>query len=462
MSKKAAFGFIFSAIFILIVFVLFITGAFSCQKTSAEALQRSQKITLNYWGVDDSSGAFDKIISSYRALHPHITITYRKFRAEEYEQALIEAWASDRGPDIFLIPNTWLDKYLRKGYLKELPAKISMPYITAKAGGCQQSDTIVIKEKSSTSLKNLKDKFVDVVTDDVVRDSKIYALPYSVETLALFYNRDLLNNANIPNPAENWNDFLDQVKKLTIQDASGNILQSGVSMGTAKNIPYSTDILTTLMLQNGVVMSSNKKATFTAASAEDQGYYPGVEALKFYTSFSNPAKEVYTWNSSQIDAFSAFAAGKVAFFFGYPSDVADFKSKAPKLNFGVAEVPQIPSLTRRANYANYWLNVVSFKTKYTQEAWDFIQFATAAENVSTYLSATGKPTALRSLISSQLEDLYQAAFAQQVLSAKSWYSGINYPAVEDAFTKVIEDVNNGSVDYAKVLNNAANKINQTF
>lgn len=456
MSQKAALGLIFFGLIILI------TGGFSCQVSSQAALQRSQPVALNYWGVDDASGAFDKVIANYRAIHPNVSITYRKFRAEEYEQALIEAWASDRGPDIFMIPNTSLDRYLSKGYIQVLPEKTSMPYIISKAGSCQKNDTIVIKEKNSLSLKDLKTSFVDVVSEDVVRNNKIYGLPYSVETLALFYNRDLLNNANIPNPPTNWDDFKNQIKKLTIQDETGKILQSGVAMGTANNIPNATDILTLLMLQNGAVMSSGNRATFTAPSVDNQSYFPGLEALKFYTYFANPSKEVYTWNAEQNSAFTSFVNGKVAFYFGYPSDVSLLKAQAPKLNFGVTEAPQISTTTRRANYARYWLNVASFKTKHLNETWDFIQVATEAENAKEYLTATNKPTALRSLISDQLKDLYQAPFAQQVLSAKSWYTGKDYSAASEALNKAIGDINNGASDYSKVLNNAANKINQTY
>jgi len=446
----------------LIGVVLLATGGFSCQVSTPAALQRAQPVALNYWGVDDASGAFDKVIANYRLIHPNVSITYRKFRAEEYEQALIEAWAGDRGPDIYMIPNTWMDKYLGKGYLKALPDKTSMPYITAKGGSCQKEDTVIVKDKTSLTLKDLKNNFVDVVSEDAVRSGKIYGLPYSVETLALFYNRDLLNNANIPTPPADWDEFKDQVKKLTIQNQDGKLLQSGVAMGTANNISNAVDILTLLMLQNGAVMSSGNRVTFTAASAEDQTYFPGLKALEFYTYFANPAKEVYTWNAEQGEAMAAFGAGKVGFYFGYPSDVALLKAQAPKLNFGVAEMPQISAMTRRANYAKYWLNVVSFKTKYTNEAWDFIQVTTAADNAKEYLTRTGKPTALRSLIAGQLGDLYQAPFAQQVLAAKSWYTGTNYAAASEALTKSISDINNGASDFVKVLNNAANKINQTY
>ncbi len=447
---------------ILAIILVSITVGCSCRKTSPEAALRMQPINLTYWGVEDSADAFTKVIAGYKTIHPNVNITYRKFRAEEYEQALIEAWASDRGPDLYLIPSTWLDKYLRRGYIKELPVKISMPYITAKGGSCQQADTIEIKSKTSLTFKDLKNNFVDVISDDAVRNGKIYGLPYSVETLALFYNRDLLNNANIPNPAADWDEFKNQVKRLTIQNSDGEILQSGVAMGTAENIPYAPDILTLLMLQNGTVMSSGNSSAFTAAASDNQGYYPGLEALKFYTYFSNPAKEVYTWNAAQPTAFSAFASGKAAYYFGYPSDLNLLRAQAPKLDFGVSEAPQISSLTRRSNYARYWLNVVSFKTKYTYEAWDFIQFATAAENVKPYLAATNRPTALRVLISSQLQDLYQAPFAQQVLSAKSWYTGLDYTTVQNTFDQAITAIVNGAVDYTKVLKNAANKINQTY
>jgi ABC-type glycerol-3-phosphate transport system substrate-binding protein len=64
------------------------------------------------------------------------------------------------------------------------------------------------------------------------------------------------------------------------------------------------------------------------------------------------------------------------------------------------------------------VEVVSKKSKHVNEAWDFVQFLASADQVTSYLEKTNKPSALRSLISKQATDDNIGCFANQVLTAK--------------------------------------------
>ncbi|MFA7662354.1 MAG: extracellular solute-binding protein [Patescibacteria group bacterium] len=441
---------------ILGVFLLILPiCGFSCTGGTTETVE-IPKVNLTYWRVWDSSDKFSEIISAYEAKYPYVNITYRKLRYEELDQALLEAWARGTGPDILSIHNTWVDKYLSD--IEPMPAEVSMQKTQMTGPSWRQRQEIVTQKKNMPTTNDVKTNFVDVVYDDIVRNGQIVALPLSIDSLVLFYNKDILNNAGIANPPLTWSDFNDMVKKLTVQDEKGNIIQAGAALGTANNIPRSMDILSLLMMQNGTQMMNGNSAAFNQPSASDKGYYPGKEALKFYTDFADPSKEVYTWNSSMADALEAFESGKVAFFFGYSFHLDDIKAKAPKLNIGVSTMPQIAGNLKQVNYANYWVETVTKKSTHQPEAWDFIAFATAQENVSSYLKKAKRPTALKALINSQLGDLELAPFAKQTLTADSWYHGSNFEYTEDAFKDMINKVNNGSTDYQGILDGAATKI----
>src|SRR5687767_2127893 len=79
--------------------VLLFAG-FGCRGANKEVIQRSQPITLKYWRVFDGDEAFGLIFNDYRKIHPNIAIEYRRFRFDEYEKALLDAIAEDKGPDI--------------------------------------------------------------------------------------------------------------------------------------------------------------------------------------------------------------------------------------------------------------------------------------------------------------------------------------------------------------------------
>lgn len=458
------------------IFVLFcamaliLLGGQGCrQSTSQEAASRVAPVTLRYWRVFDSEDDFAEIIEAYNAKHPHIDIEYREFSIDEYEDELIDALAEDRGPDIFTIQNTQMREYKNK--LLALPPSVVMPF-TQVQGGLSQEVIVTLQELPSITLRQLRDNFVDTVFDDVVLTDitpqgefqRIYGLPLSVDTLAMFYNRDLLNNAGIAQPAANWEDVQDHVRKITQVDRQNNVVLSGAALGTSRNIPQSSDILSLIMMQNGAVMQDEFGDIRFAQIPEDlreRDIAPGLEALIFYTDFASPTKVVYTWNAQLPNALDEFIAGNVAYYFGYSYDVDQIKQRAPRLNFSTAKMPQIVG-NPAVNYAEYWVEVVSNKTEHSDEAWDFLQFVASADQVVHYLDNTKKPTALLSLVDAQRNDLDISVFADQVLTAKNWYHGSDSREVESIFYNMIEQTLDGTRDVEEIISIGASQVARTI
>lgn len=453
----------FKKIISLSLLAIFILGSgFGCKTVDKKTQEAMQPITLTYWRVFDDSDAFQEIIDKYKVIHPNITINYRKLRYEEYESELLNALAEDRGPDMLSIHNTWLRKYQNK--LAPMPASITMAY-PIEQGSIKKEVVPVLKTAKSLSLSDLKNLFIDTVYNDVVLDdNQIYGLPLSVDTLVLYYNRDLLNNAGITQAPQYWNkEFQQNVKKMTKQDPVQGIVQSGIALGGSNNINRFSDVLSVLMMQNGATMMDGKQVMFNAIppAGQDKKYNPGLEALRFYIDFSNPGKEVYSWNESLPNSLEMFTSGKLAMMFGYSYDLATIKAQAPKLNFSISKLPQIEGSPVEVNFANYWVESVSKKSKYQNESWDFIQFAAKEEQAKTYLAKTKKPTALRSLVNTQKEDDELGVFASQLLTAKSWYRGKDAVAAEAALGEMINSARQNTEKILDAINTGAAKVQQT-
>jgi len=454
---------------LVLIFSFLLTSGFGCKIADQATKEAMKPVELNYWRVWDGPDAFEEIIANYKALHPYVTINYRKLRYSEYEKELLEALAEDKGPDILSLHNTWMKKYQTK--LAPLPAELSMVYQTSK-GTIKKEVVSEIRKTKSLSLKDLKNNFVDAVYGDVVlkdgekNAEKIFGLPLALDSLALYYNKDLLNNASIAEPPVFWNrEFQQMVKKLTKQDEKGQIIQAGVAMGGSTNIERYSDILSVLMMQNGAVMADqNGNVTFDKipSALQGQNYSPGLEALRFYTDFSNPAKEVYSWTSNLNNSLSMFISGKLAMMFGYAYHMPTIKSQAPKLNFSVAKLPQIEGNISNVNFTNYWVEAVSNKSQHINEAWDFVQFATKAEQAKSYLEKTEKPAALRALVDQQIESSEISAFAEQVLTAKSWYHGEDPNAAEAVISDMIDSINKGESDIEEAISLGAKRVQQTM
>lgn len=395
-----------------------------------------QSATLQFWGVFDDRSAFDKAIRDFQASNPGIKVLYQQFSYQEYERSLIDALAAGTGPDIVMIHNTWLPKHGDK--LKSLPA------------------TIPGQKQPLLTIQDYKTNFVDVAFNDFVFNNQIYALPLYVDTLALFYNKDILNSAGITRPPQDWEEFNSDVETITRLDGSGQITQSGAAIGTARNINRSTDLLSALMIQTGVRMTdADNKSTSFASQVNNTPV--GELALKYYTDFANPSVRTYTWNDVQHYSVDAFTEGKTAMMFNYSHEVGDLKNKSSRLNFGVAPMPQVSS-TDVKNYANYWGVGVTANSKFPNESWKFVAYLASKEGAQSYLSATLRPSARRDLIELQRNDLDLGVFAVQALSARSWYQ-IDNTAIETIFADMIDDVNFGRMSAKDSLSNAESRVN---
>lgn len=464
----------FSAITLLVVF-----GAGCTKGLSPETQKASQRVTLNVWGTVDDIDVYQEFFNEYRAFHPNVSINFRRLRLEEYEDRLLNAFADDRGPDIFLVHNTWVGKYVNKTV--PLPASTKIAYAVV-AGGIKKDTTWELRAEPSITLRDFKDQYADAVIRDAVRtvpvpaptptdpnatvrQERIVAAPVWMDTMALYYNKDLLNAAGIPTPPEHWDDFQDQVKKLTKLDGEGKILQSAVGMGAARNVERGTDLLAVLMMQNGAQMAEpNGNPTFDLNPESNSGQRelpPAYQALEFYTDFANPVKETFTWDATQPNSLDAFIQGKTAFFFGYAYHLDQIKSRAPKINLGITKLPQIEGNPAK-NIANYWMWVVSKKSSNTDVAWNLLNSMMKPETSKKLLEKMKRPAARKALLPDQFADESVGVFASQVLTAQSWYRGNNARVMEEAFMTLIEQALAGGSRLNEAMQFAANQVRQTL
>ncbi|MDO8598694.1 MAG: hypothetical protein Q7S02_01140, partial [bacterium] len=243
------------------------------------------------------------------------------------------------------------------------------------------------------------------------------------------------------------------------------------------------DVLSLLMMQNGAVMAtSDGEARFhQIPGGSGRQSPPGLDALLYYTDYANSTKLVFTWNAEQPDSLEAFLQGRVAYFFGYSYHLPIIKARAPRINLSVTGAPHIAAAIDPStgtvvgsdviegnqpvaiNHANFWLEVVSERTKYPNEAWNFVHTVTTkVPVVQKFLTVSKRPTALRALVGEQLQDPTLKVFAAQLLSSRTWYRGRNPEATEQAFAELVDDVLRGVADLNRALQLAAEKVNQTL
>lgn len=474
-------------IFLLIVILIIVFATRGGQPASGPTLTfPKEPVTLTWWNLFDNEDTVKDILQSYKEQHSNVTINYVQKEFNPYEDDLLNALAAGTGPDIFTLPHDLVPKHLDK--LMPVPQGFNL--ITPQKN-----------EPKKDLPMQFKELFVKSAYDDLVYGDKVYGVPLWMDSLALYYNPEFFGKAQdeqsqifaqranatdneeekqkiaqegqrvsklLSSAPKNWNDFIEAVKFITKKDEKGNIIQSGIALGTSKNIVKATDILSLLMIQNNAQMVTfdKKTATFNLSVKKTDGtmVYPGTSALDFYTSFARPDKETYAWNNSFSDSVSAFGDGKTAMMFNYSYLTPTFKRRFPDLKFEIAPFPQIKGIVERVDYNYFWPQVVSKSTPYPIVAWDFLKFISSKEHSAQYDQATQRPTAnleKAKEVAGEAKTAYleefqgSQVFDAQALTATNWYKGGEPQKADEIFRIMIEAVADKGQSLQAAIDSAA-------
>ncbi len=347
-----------------------------------------QPATLEFWGIGDDESVWSEVLTKFKENFPHITVNYRRLDLAGYEETLLNRLAEGKGPDIFLLKNSWTTKHrdkifpLPQSYLKFSPS-------------------------------DFKKLFVDGAYDDLVEEGgQILGLPLFLDTPVLFYNKDTFNSAGIALAPQTWEDTLNLSQKLTASAPSGDIIKSGLALGSTKNVEHWFEIINSLIFQQGdrIINPQTKNTMLGLAS---------VKALTFFSSFASGSSANFSWTSRRQNSLDDFAEGQTAMVIGLSGDIRRIQAKNPHMNFGIAPFPQTADAKSAILYGTYFFPTVSKFTKNPGQAWQFIYFLTAQDGAKIYLEKTRRPAARRDLIAAGgpagLETFYK-----QSLIARSW------------------------------------------
>lgn len=440
-NKKSFLAFCLAVLF---SFTL-LTG---CRTKGVEVPVKSYEgVELTYYKLFDDSEVVEPIIQKFENSHPGLKIHYKKFSDfDEYMNVVLNEMAEGEGPDILSMQNTWFASNFRK--LTPLPVEFG---------------------KTSDFAATFVDvAYNDLVVVDETGVESVYGLPLSVDTLALYYNKDHFEDS-LPQkgrPSSTWEGIKSDVIALTKADNSFDRFEvSGIALGRGENVSRAVDILYLFFLQYGteIYNKNASEAVFAGQQNSGETSFPGLRALEFYASFSDPAQRHYSWNELTTDnkagenEVGAFAEGRVSMIIGYSymyDEIIDYinvsnslgKSVINKDAVRVAAIPQLidpqVSTEKRVTYANYFAEGVSRNSEYPDIAWDFLVELTTRENLEFYNSKTNKPTSRRDMIEDQKADPIYGVFASQVGFAES-FPVVDYSKYRDIFLDLILRANIG-------------------
>lgn len=362
-----------------------------------------------------------------------IKFTYQEIKPELFEKVLMDSFIKSESPDIFLINSEQIGKF------KKLIAPFDL-------------------ENKEYNLSNLKQDYPTIIIDNAVIDNQLYMSPISIDSLAMYYNRNIFDSLSIANPPRTWDELLKLVPLLRQLDAYNRIVRSPVAMGIGSNITNSADMLPLLIMQfNGQIIDIETQKTMLLMNTKFNGktIKASEEALKFYTQFGQANSQYYSWDSSFGNDLTAFANNKLAIYFGYKADTKKIIDKNANLNFDIAEMPQI-SLSNNVNFGKFFGLTVSSQTTNATVAWEVINLLLKADNVKQLIEFSKLPPANRALIGEYYNDNLLNIFVKQALSSKTFFHPDNI-LTRNAFIDIMDKVR-----YNNDYDNAIRTLNQSL
>ncbi|OXT09367.1 ABC transporter substrate-binding protein [Thermoanaerobacterium thermosaccharolyticum] len=385
--------------------------------STSQKQENSKPVTIKV-GIWSSSPAEKKIvddqIAAFKEKNPNINVEIETV-VGDYMQKLQTELASKTAPDIFYLDSMPAPQLMSKGVLEPLDDYI-------------KKNNIDLNDFEPSLLKAFE------------WNGKIYGLPKDVNTLALFYNKDLFNKAGITEPPKTWDELRSDAAKLTKDGVKGIVLSSDVARYGA------------FVYQNGGSLFDGNKATLNLPE--------NVEALNFYTDLITKDKVADTpqnlggsWNGD------VFAKGKAAMAIEGGWLIPSLKEQAPNLQYGIAELPAGKQKATLAFTVAYVLNKDS---KNKDEAFKLLAFLTGDEG-QKFVVDSGLAMSSRKSMENGFKEKYpeRAAFIDSMSYAIPFQFGLVGQTLVDTANKASDAIiMNQAKDAKEALDNAQNQIGQ--
>ena len=169
---------------------------------------RAQTVEIEYWQYTfpQRVQAIDELIKRFEAANPGIRVKHTHVPYDDFRLKIAAAIPAGQGPDVVQLFYGWLQDYLKAQLLQPLPTELFDP-------------------------AEIERDFYPLVRQMKV-EGRYYAVPTAVRSLALFWNRKLMQEAGLDpaKPPQTLDELVDAARKMTKRDGAGNLLQAGIAL----------------------------------------------------------------------------------------------------------------------------------------------------------------------------------------------------------------------------------------
>ncbi|MCR5622057.1 MAG: maltose ABC transporter substrate-binding protein [Treponema sp.] len=316
-----------------------------CAAVCACALLSScggKKVSLKMWESDGPERQFmEWAAAEYSKKNPGITIEYEPVAAPDARAKIELDGPAGVGADIFVAPHDHIGALVAGGHVM-----------------------------AATDPAFIGD-FVDAAKTAASYDGTVYGYPLSIETYALFYNKDIIKD-----PPKTWDEVVDYAKGWNDKNQNRYALVWGVG-----NAYYSYIFMTAYGSQLfGPKGDDKNQHNINSPST--------IKGLKYFQDLRAKILDVPSADMTDDFCNSAFEQGTAPMVITGPWKVNDF-NKTVK-NYGITTLPGFGNGKPATSFSGVRLAFVSAYTEHPKEAEAFARFLMSKEALSKRFEITNQ------------------------------------------------------------------------
>jgi multiple sugar transport system substrate-binding protein len=354
--------------------------------------------------------------------------------ANLFEKESLALGARTGAYDLIMLDDPWFPKFATKEYLTDLTP------LYEKRGQKGPDEDFV-----STSI---------ALCHHPYETGKLYALPYVGNSQLFFYRKDIFAKYNLKEPAT-WDDVLAAAKIISEHEMTGapdGSRMHGYVMRAAQGNAVVADFMPIFWAFGAEMFDADGKPTVNSPE--------GIAALKFMLELGRYSPPGYQgFNADEVSAH--LLQGTAAMSINWPAWITAFSDPAKSKVTGKMEFTVMPGGAKqgRAEIGN-WLIAIPRDAKNADAAFDFLQWATSAQQMKRSAERGNPPTRKSLFNDSELLAKF-SAYPAQLRSLENSRPRPRTPLwneIENAFGIFLSKANSGELSAEDAMNQANAKI----
>ena len=383
---------------------------------SSSATKDSKNKTLLVWEDQQKADGIKDAIAQFEKDHNVKIKVVEKPYAKQIDSLRLDGPAGT-GPDVLTMPGDQIGTAVTEGLIKDL---------------------------------NVKDDVKSLYTDAAMQaeevKGKVYGLPKAVETTMLYYNKDLIQEKDLPKTLEEWYQY---DKKVTKNGNYG-------FLALFDQIYYAQSVMSGY---GSYIFKKDAKGNYdtTDIGLNNAGAIQGAEEIqKFYKEKLFPAGIIGSTGINVLE--SLFTSGKAAAIISGPWNIEPFTKAG--VNYGVTKLPELSNGKNMSAFVGVKSYNVSAYSKNADLATQLVEFLANKDNSKKRYEITKEVPAVKDLANDPVVTKSEAA---QAVAQQSQFSELtpNVTEMNEVWTPTdaaLQTIATGKAEPKAALNQAVNTI----